>query len=75
MTKKRVIGAYLDDDVLNRINYLSKKMCFSRNRLLSDIVEFGLDCFEQDWKMQRGGLDDDFMRSVKIAEEMLHGKC
>ena len=65
MTKKRVIGAYLDDDVLNRINYLSRMMDISRNRLLSNIVEFGLDCYEQDWKMQRGSLDDDFMKSVK----------
>lgn len=65
MTKKRVIGAYLDDDVLNRINYLSRMMDISRNRLLSNIVEFGIDCYEQDWKMQRGGLDDEFMKSVK----------
>lgn len=65
MTKKRIIGAYLDDDVLNRINYLSRMMDISRNRLLSNIVEFGIDCYEQDWKMQRGGLDDEFMKSVK----------
>ena len=65
MTKKRVIGAYLDYYVLHRINTLSKEMNISRNKLLSNIVEFGLDCYEQDWKMQNGSLDDDFMKSVK----------
>jgi hypothetical protein len=75
MKNKTVIGAYLNDDSLIRLNSLSKKMDISRNKLLRDIVEFGLDCYEQDWKMQRGGLDDDFIKSVKIAEEMLHGKC
>lgn len=74
-SKKRIIGAYLDDDILKRINSLSKMMDVSRNKLLSYIVEFGLDCYEQDWAMQRGGLlEDEFMKSIKTLEEVSYGK-
>ena len=48
MNEKRTIGIYVRDDVLERIRYASEEMFISRNQLIAELLEFGIDCYEQD---------------------------
>lgn len=45
---KKTIGIYVDDEVLQKIRYIAWNMGRSRNGLIAEMLEFSVDCYEQD---------------------------
>ena len=45
---KKTIGIYVDDEVLHRIRYVASWTGKSRNQLIAEMLEFSVDCYEQD---------------------------
>mgnify|MGYP000487818073 FL=1 len=48
MARKKIIGVYLKGDTLERLDKLTEKKNINRNKLINELLEFSIDCFEQE---------------------------
>lgn len=72
LSNKKVIGVYIDEEVLEDITRLSKHSALSRNALISEMLEFACDCYTQDFHM-RLSLKSEFDKSHRVLEPSADG--
>ena len=73
-SKKRIIGVYLHEDTIERLEILSYHRNMNRNKMINELIQFGVDCYEQDLEKQQE-TDKEYNESIKywkgIEEECL----
>lgn len=63
-SKKRIIGVYLHEDTIERLERLSHHRNMNRNKMINELIQFGIDCYEQDLEKQQE-TDKDYNESIK----------
>ena len=53
-----MIGVYVREEVIENIGWLSKNLGKTRNGLVSEMLEFAFDCYEQDFILSRKVRDE-----------------
>ena len=63
-SKKRIIGVYLDEDTIERVVRLSYHRKMNRSKMINELIQFGVDCYEQDLEKQQE-TDKEYNESIK----------
>ena len=63
-SKKRIIGVYLHEDTIERLERLSYHRNMNRNKMINELIQFGVDCYEQDLEKQQE-TDKEYNESIK----------
>ena len=63
-SKKRIIGVYLHEDTIERLEILSYHRNMNRNKMINELIQFGVDCYEQDLEKQQE-TDKEYNESIK----------
>lgn len=53
MRKKTQLGLYVDQDLVNRIDYIAETQQSSRNHLISEMMHFVVDLYEERVDIER----------------------
>jgi hypothetical protein len=56
--KRKVIGVYVKEEVIETIGWLAKHFDKTRNGLVSEMLEFAADVYEQDFVLSRKVRDE-----------------
>ena len=66
-SKKRIIGVYLHEDTIERLERLSYHRNMNRNKMINELIQFGVDCYEQDLEKQQE-TDKEYNESIKFGK-------